>query len=87
MDDPELVLREARLTAKDAARLARLAATSLSSEERLIALAVTVYLDICDADSDAEWARLSDPSLSGVWDNPDDAIYDNWRELYGVPAG
>ena len=20
------------------------------------------------------------------WDNPDDAIYDNWRELYGVPA-
>jgi hypothetical protein len=20
------------------------------------------------------------------WDNPEDAIYDNWREHYGVPA-
>lgn len=25
--------------------------------------------------------------LEEVWDNPEDAIYDNWRELYGVQRG
>lgn len=26
-------------------------------------------------------------ALMEVWDNDDDAIYDNWRELYGVSEG
>lgn len=32
------------------------------------------------------WALLSEPSLRRIWDNEADAAYDNWRELYGVPA-
>ena len=42
-------------------------------------------------DISAEWGEEDgqDMSLSAFekdWDNPEDAIYDNWRELYGVPA-
>jgi hypothetical protein len=33
------------------------------------------------------WSFLSEDSLARVWDNEEDAIYDNWRDLYGVPAG
>ena len=28
--------------------------------------------------------RISLASLAELWDNQEDAIYDNWRELYGV---
>ncbi len=87
MVEPELIRREARLTTEDAERLARLAIANRSTEESLISLAVRVYLDICEAETGAEWARLSGSVLSRVWDNADDAVYDNWRELYGVPAG
>ncbi len=31
------------------------------------------------------WARLTESSFAKDWDNEDDAIYDNWREIYGVP--
>lgn len=26
-------------------------------------------------------------ALRDIWDNEDDAVYDNWRELYGVSKG
>ena len=29
---------------------------------------------------------LSEESLARVWENDQDAAYDNWRKLYGVPA-
>jgi adenine-specific DNA-methyltransferase len=32
------------------------------------------------------WSFLSEGSLQRIWDNEEDAAYDNWRELYGVPA-
>ena len=32
------------------------------------------------------WLFLSEAALQRVWDNEEDAIYDNWRELYKVPA-
>jgi len=32
------------------------------------------------------YALTSQAALARDWDNEDDAIYDNWRELYGVPA-
>jgi excisionase family DNA binding protein len=31
------------------------------------------------------WAHLSESTFAKDWDNEDDAIYDNWREIYGVP--
>ncbi len=33
------------------------------------------------------WHRLSEGSLNRIWDNEQDAVYDNWdnwREMYGV---
>lgn len=30
------------------------------------------------------WTQLSAAAFNEEWDNTEDAIYDNWRELYGV---
>jgi excisionase family DNA binding protein len=31
--------------------------------------------------------HLALSSLADLWDNEADAVYDNWKELYGVKAG
>ena len=31
-----------------------------------------------------EFADLGMARLEEEWDNPDDAIYDNWKQLYGL---
>lgn len=31
-----------------------------------------------------DWAALSEQSFAEDWDSEEDAVYDNWRELYGV---
>ncbi len=33
---------------------------------------------------DGEIAPLSDEAFAKTWDNDEDAVYDNWREIYGV---
>jgi hypothetical protein len=30
------------------------------------------------------WAELGMSRLEEEWDNPEDAVYDNWKKLYGV---
>ena len=35
---------------------------------------------------EADWAAMSLNTFQRDWDNAEDAIYDNWRELYTVPA-
>ena len=37
-----------------------------------------------EAEDDADWMRLSLASFQKDWDNPEDEIYDNWRELYDI---
>jgi len=40
-----------------------------------------------DGDPDDEreaWSRLGMSRLQEEWDNPQDAIYDDWKELYGI---
>jgi len=34
--------------------------------------------------ADEAWRELGMDRLEAEWDNPEDAVYDNWRELYGV---
>jgi hypothetical protein len=50
-----------------------------------------VELDIRPAgetDTDREgWFLLSASRLQEEWDNPEDAIYDDWKKLYGVEGG
>jgi hypothetical protein len=31
-----------------------------------------------------EWASLGMGRLEQEWDNPEDAVYDDWKKLYGV---
>ena len=35
-------------------------------------------------DDDMAWTALSEQSFAQDWDSEEDAVYDNWRELYGV---
>jgi len=32
----------------------------------------------------ASVSALSDEAFARTWDNPEDAVYDRWRELYGI---
>ena len=31
-----------------------------------------------------EWAELGMQRLEAEWENPEDAVYDDWKKLYGV---
>ena len=33
------------------------------------------------------WMHLSAPAFDVDWDNPEDAIYDDWQQLYGLSKG
>ena len=35
-------------------------------------------------DEAAAWAEVGMSRLEEEWDNPQDAIYDDWKKLYGV---
>jgi hypothetical protein len=39
-----------------------------------------------EIDEEADWHNLSLSAFEAEWDNEEDAIYDNWRQLYGIPA-
>lgn len=36
---------------------------------------------------EVQWSELGMSRLEEEWDNSEDAIYDDWRTLYGVPPG
>ncbi len=38
-----------------------------------------------DDSEQIDLAAASEAAFAQVWDNEEDAIYDRWRELYGVP--
>ena len=63
---------------------------SLELDEPLaIAEGAEVEIDIRLADEAQRaehqgWAELGMDRLEQEWDNPEDAIYDDWKKLYGV---
>ncbi len=63
-------------------------AQQFSSTERLLLAKLLLDSIVADeVEEDAEWRKLGLATFEREWDNPDDAIYDNWRELYGVSTG
>lgn len=36
--------------------------------------------------ADQAWRKLGMDRLESEWDNPDDAIYDDWRAIYGTSS-
>lgn len=87
---PSIVEKHIRLSADRADRLSRLAQIHQTHEDQIIERALDILFTLTDLfDEGAErrgWSFLSEAALQHVWDNEEDAAYDNWRELYDVPA-
>lgn len=67
----ELMNMVMRLTITERLVLARLLLDSVLAKE---------------GDEEADWHNLSLATFEVEWDNDEDAIYDDWRKLYGVPT-
>jgi len=91
MNTPSTVEKQVHLSVEQADRLQHLAEVHQMSEDELIARALDVFFSLAQVSDDSlegtDWALLSEESLRRIWDNDQDAVYDNWRELYDVPTG
>lgn len=67
----EVITVAARLTLTERLLVARWLLDSVLSKE---------------ADEEEDWQQLSLSAFEQEWDNEEDAIYDNWRAIYGVSA-
>ena len=86
---PASVEKCIRLPVKSANRLSHLAQAHRVDEDHVIEKALDILFSLTDLfDASVEqqgWSTLSEASLQRVWNNDQDAVYDNWRESYGVP--
>ncbi len=84
------VERRVLLSPLRAERLSRLAQQQRTSEDAVIERALDILFSLTDLlDEQAEhrgWSFVSGDSLQRLWGNDEDAAYDDWRKLYGVPA-
>jgi hypothetical protein len=89
-DEDAVVEKNIHISADRASYLSRLAQVKALSEDHLIEKALDIMFSLADLlDSQVErqgWYVLSEASLQRVWDNTEDAAYDNWRELYALPT-
>lgn len=85
------VSREFQLPADQVERLSDMAAARMMSESQVLERALDVFFGLADVFGDdldrPAFYRLSEPSLMRVWDNDQDAVYDDWRNLYDVQEG
>ena len=72
-------------------RLRQLAERSQLSEDQVIERALDILFSLAEVlEPDLErrgWSIVSEDALGRVWDNQEDARYDDWQQLYAVPAG
>lgn len=61
-------------------------ADRLTSMERLSLAKLLLESVLAGEPEDADWSAMSLDAFQRDWDNAEDAVYDNWRELYGVPT-
>ena len=68
-------------------------AQQFSSTERLLLAKLLLDSVVDDSvaayevETEVDWQKLGLAAFEKEWDNPEDAIYDNWREQYGVSTG
>jgi len=78
------------LSTERADRLSRLAQSQEINENQIVEKALDILFSLTELfDERAKrqgWSFVSEASLQRIWDNEQDAIYDNWRELYDVPT-
>ncbi len=54
-------------------------------KQEIIAVLISDKVEELQEKTEAEaLARLSESSFAQDWDNEEDAVYDNWKEIYGV---
>ena len=61
------------------------AETLPEADQNRIAVVVTHQVEAAKHNADTAFTRLSEDAFAADWDNPQDADYDNWRQIYGVP--
>ena len=87
---PNIVEKRFLLSVERAGRLSRLAQIRQIHEDQIVEKALDILFSLTDLlDERAEgrgWSFLSEAALHRVWDNDEDAVYDNWRELYKAPT-
>jgi predicted transcriptional regulator len=87
-DSHAIVEKTVHIPAEMAERLNQIAQAEHISENELITKALDMFFSLADDASldRRDWTISSEGAFSKVWDNEDDARYDRWREIYGVPA-
>ncbi|MCP4685974.1 MAG: hypothetical protein GY867_11110 [bacterium] len=87
---PNVVEKRILLSVERAGRLSHLAQIRQIRKDQIVEKALDILFSLTDLlDERAEergWSFLSEATLHRVWDNEEDAVYDNWRELYEAPA-
>lgn len=87
---PTVIEKHIQLSSERADRLGRLAQAHQLREDQIIEKALDILFSLTDLLDDRSeqqgWSFLSEDALQRVWDNEQDAAYDNWREIYQVPA-
>jgi hypothetical protein len=87
---PNVIEKHIWLSAEHADRLSRLAQMRQIHQDRIVEKALDILFSLTDLLGErAEqqgWSFLSKAALHRVWDNEEDAVYDNWRELYEIPV-
>jgi len=87
-DGNNTVQKQIELSAALADRLSRLAQDYHVTEDRIVEKALDILFSLTDIfEPQVErqgWSLLSQDSLARVWNNDEDAVYDNWRDLYDV---
>ena len=82
----DVVEKCVRMSTERAGRLNRLAQIHGISEDQIVEKALDILSDLTDLfDERAEragWTALSEGSLQRVWDNAEDAAYDNWPNMW-----
>ena len=59
----------------------------LNAQEKLVLAKLLLDSVVAgEAGDEADWQHLSLSAFEADWDNPEDAIYDNWRALYDQPS-
>jgi len=83
-----IVEKQVYISEERADYLSRMAHANSLSEDQIIEKALDILFslsDLLDARMERRgWSFLSERSLQRIWDNPEDAAYDNWRDIYGV---
>jgi hypothetical protein len=90
MSENVVVKNKSDCLSHHADRLSRLARAKALSEDQIIEKALDILFnltDLLDRQTEQEgWSFLSENALQRVWDNEEDARYDQWKELYGLSA-